>query len=151
MSKQFFILCLLSVWSQSGILWSQVAVDFASKIRPLLSANCFQCHGPDSNKREANLRLDLADDSFLAALGEIGDSEILRRISSHDEDVRMPPPDSRLDPLSKRQIKLIMDWISQGGTVSDHWAYRPVNRKVVPFSTIPPALQHWPINQIDRF
>jgi hypothetical protein len=151
MSKQFFIFCLLSVWSQSGILWSQVAVDFASEIRPLLSANCFQCHGPDSNKREAKLRLDLADDSFLAALGELGNSEILRRISSHDEDVRMPPPDSRLNPLSKRQIKLITDWISQGGTVSDHWAYRPVNRKVVPLSMIPPALQLWPINQIDRF
>ena len=75
-------------------------VDFAREIRPLLSENCFACHGPDSNKRKAGLRLDQKESAFsksesgeIAIVpGDLEKSELLRRITSTDSDEVMPPP-----------------------------------------------------------
>src|SRR5687768_4943463 len=79
----------------------QTPIDFARDIRPILSDACFQCHGPDEGKREADLRLDRKQDAFADlgnrspfVAGDVNRSEALRRITSDDPDERMPPPDS---------------------------------------------------------
>ena len=81
----------------SHILLAQT-IDFERQIRPILSDNCFQCHGPDGASRQADLRLD-KHDSALAALadgtpivpGKSAESLVYQRISSADASFRMPP------------------------------------------------------------
>jgi hypothetical protein len=135
-----------------GLLAAEVS-DFTREIRPLLSDRCFECHGPDTNHRQADLRLDvqseaLADRGGYAALvpGRLEESEIWRRISSEDEFERMPPPDAG-DALTDEEIDVLRRWIESGATWSDHWAYVP------PVRTPIPAVQRtqWPLNWIDHF
>ncbi|MGD9854859.1 MAG: c-type cytochrome domain-containing protein [Planctomycetaceae bacterium] len=91
-------------------------IDFNRDIRPILSDNCFRCHGPDAAAREAELRFDTQDG--IAAAREAGlfgpdsaQSEFVRRITSTDDDERMPPPDSNLN-LTPAQIELLERWIA---------------------------------------
>ena len=85
-------------------------IRFERDIRPILSDNCFQCHGPDAKKRKAELRLDLEE----GALSDIGGyaavvpgnpakSELLKRITSKNPEERMPPPDSQRKLDSKKR------------------------------------------------
>lgn len=105
-------------------------VDFNAHIRPLLSQNCFTCHGPDSSSREAGLRLDtregaiadLEDGGAAIVPGNIGRSLLLQRISSHDPDERMPPPSAK-KILNEREIALLTKWIDQGAEWKPHWAF----------------------------
>lgn len=132
------------------------SVDYNLLIRPLLSDRCFKCHGPDANKRQANLRLDtregalaaLKDDPDGHALvpGKAEQSEIFKRISSSDTSYVMPPPSSNL-VLSAEEINLIRKWISQGGEYKPHWAFIP------PKAMDPPSVDKagWLHNEIDRF
>jgi hypothetical protein len=113
-------------------------VEFNRDIRPLLSDNCFACHGPDKNKREADLRLD-TQEGLLGAVDQPGvvkpndpdASELFRRITSSDPDERMPPPDSGKQ-LSPRTISLIRRWIEQGAPWEGHWAFLPIRRPTPP-------------------
>jgi mono/diheme cytochrome c family protein len=106
------------------------AVDFNRHIRPLLSRNCFACHGPDDETRQAGLRLDLRDaataklDSGERAIvpGDPDASELVRRISSTDPDLRMPPPKSGHE-LTPAEIDLVKRWIAEGGAYSAHWSF----------------------------
>ena len=71
-------------------------VRFSRDILPILSANCFQCHGPDANARKAKLRLDTHDGALAAVTpGKVDESELIRRITSADDDERMPPRKTR--------------------------------------------------------
>src|SRR4030095_13014195 len=91
-------------------------VSYNFDIRPILSDKCFKCHGPDANKRQAGLRLDIADSAFrplretkgafALVPGKPGESELLRRISSTDPDYQMPTPDSHLGTLNEHEIAL---------------------------------------------
>ena len=106
-------------------------VDFNRDIRPILSNNCFQCHGPDSHHREADLRLDdeSAAKEYAIVPGDL-ESELIARITSTDADTIMPPPDSAKS-LDERQIALLKQWIADGAAWSQHWAYeRPVRHEV---------------------
>jgi len=107
-------------------------VDFARDLRPLLSNRCFQCHGPDAKRREAELRLDTAAGiaSVLKA-GKPAKSEILRRLTSDDPDERMPPPKSG-KKLSDDEITLVRRWIEQGARGGGHWAFTPPVRPAIP-------------------
>ena len=98
-------------------------VDFNRDIRPILSNNCFQCHGPDAEHREADLRLDVEEDAKLAAIvpGDL-DSELISRITSEDPDSVMPPPESGKS-LDGEQIELLRQWIRSGAKWAKHWAY----------------------------
>lgn len=116
------------------------AVDFGRQIRPLLSRNCFACHGPDEEHREAGLRLDVREiaisklDSGHAAIvpGKPDASELMRRITSTDPDVRMPPPNSGHD-LTAAEIDLIQRWIADGAPFSLHWSFlKPTRPAVLP-------------------
>src|SRR5262245_57652978 len=95
-------------------------IDFDRDVRPILSDNCFKCHGPDSAKRKAGLRLDTregatADHDGHRAItpGNLGQSELNRRIVSDDSEERMPPAASGKS-LTKTQIEVLRRWIEQG-------------------------------------
>jgi hypothetical protein len=104
-------------------------VQFNRDIRPILSDKCFFCHGPDANKREADLRLDVREaalDAGAIVAGAPDESELLRRVMSDDPDERMPPESSKLDRLSSKEIDLLRRWIEQGAEYEGHWAFIPL-------------------------
>jgi hypothetical protein len=107
------------------------AVDFDHDIRPILSDNCFKCHGPDEEARKAKLRLDQKSEAFrdrdgIRAIvpGSRGDSELITRIFSDDPDEVMPPPKSRRT-LTAAQRELLARWIDEGAPWAEHWAFVP--------------------------
>lgn len=130
------------------------AIDFTQEIRPLLSDRCFKCHGPDEQTREADLRLDIKESATTArdgviavAPGDIEQSELIARIFSDDEYVVMPPPDAGVTPLTPEEKQLLKDWISDGATWSEHWAFVAPKRPEVP-----KLAGNWRIaNPIDAF
>ncbi|MFO1065013.1 MAG: PSD1 and planctomycete cytochrome C domain-containing protein [Pirellulales bacterium] len=114
-------------------------VDFDRHIRPLLSDNCFSCHGPDAAQRKADLRLDDRDAAVKAGAfndSAPADSELLKRILSTDPEKMMPPPDAR-KVLTEDQKKLISDWVQAGAKYSRHWAFQPPVRAEVPVGSHP--------------
>ena len=132
------------------------SVRYGRDIRPILADRCFKCHGNDDRARAetGDVRLD----SFVGATADIGAgrhpivpgdpeaSELLRRLRSHDPDVRMPPPESKLS-VSDREIGLIERWIAQGAEYEEHWAFQaPVRPAPAPVSD-----ESWARNDIDRF
>ena len=112
-------------------------IDFNRDIRPILSSNCFLCHGPDAADRKAGLRLDTREGAFSLNDGvraidpdKLEESEFLYRIFSEDEDEVMPPPESH-KVLSAEQKSLLKQWILSGAEYKDHWAFlSPVKVKV---------------------
>jgi hypothetical protein len=128
-------------------------IDFNRDIRPILSSQCFLCHGPDESSREADLRLDLRDE----AIKQIDDhaainlqnpeaSELLARITSDDDSLRMPPTDKGRK-LDAKEIDLLKRWIAEGATYATHWSYTAPQRP-----TLPTTLRNdWSKNDIDRF
>ena len=132
----FLLLCALTTLQASE---EQVTVEFNQHIRPLLSNKCFTCHGPDANKREAGLRLDLREsaiatlDSGVQAItpGVPEESEVWARINSGDEFTRMPPA-GHGDPLSANEKSLIRNWIKQGAKYQTHWAFNSPERTPLP-------------------
>ncbi|MEM7654883.1 MAG: PSD1 and planctomycete cytochrome C domain-containing protein [Bacteroidota bacterium] len=131
-------------------------VDFNQHIRPILSDKCFKCHGPDANKREADLRLDtkegafaaLADqpDAFAVVPGDLQASELYHRIVASDPNVIMPPPEAHLE-LSPREVKLLEAWIEQGAEYKNHWAFLPPEKAALPEV----GKRDWANNDIDLF
>ncbi|WP_298863559.1 PSD1 and planctomycete cytochrome C domain-containing protein [uncultured Gimesia sp.] len=128
-------------------------VSFNRDIRPILSRNCFQCHGPDSTHREADLRLDLEESvkktsgaELIIRPGQPDQSLLFERITSNDPDLVMPPADSGKS-LKPSEIQMIKQWIEEGAPWSKHWAY------LKPQSTSVPKVknQNWPLNWIDHF
>ncbi|QDT12248.1 PSD1 and planctomycete cytochrome C domain-containing protein [Planctomycetes bacterium K23_9] len=116
----------------------ETTINFSRDISPILSENCFSCHGFDEASREADLRLD----TFAGATGEDGGtagivpndpnaSELVARILSDDADMLMPPPDSGRK-LSAKQVQLLTTWVSQGAQYSKHWSFTPPERLMPP-------------------
>ena len=143
--------CLIATGLSCSAL-AQDQVEFNRDIRRLLSDNCFACHGPDENSREADLRF---DDEKNAKMDR-GDyrvinqdqpqkSELIARIFSDDEDSVMPPPDFD-KKLSLQQKKLLKKWIEQGAKWSQHWAYAPPVKHPVP-----KVESEWAKTWIDKF
>lgn len=127
-------------------------VRFNRDIRPILADYCFACHGPDANKREANLRFDVEAGVFgrdgqpVIRRGDPAASELMRRVKSQDPQERMPPPETGKE-LTARHIALLERWIAQGAAWEDHWAWiRPVKPAV-------PEVRRteWVLNPIDAF
>ncbi len=111
------------------------ASDFDRDIQPLLTAKCLQCHG--QSEPEAGLRLTsregavtpLESDKQAIVPGKSAASELIRRVSSHDADERMPP---KGEPLSRKQIADLKEWIDDGAQWPVHWAYRPLAFPLLP-------------------
>jgi hypothetical protein len=104
-------------------------VEFNRDVRPILSDSCFLCHGPDKNRRKADLRLDLRDEALKAEAfvpGKPDESELVARIFSTDPDELMPPPQSK-KKLDARQKEILRRWVEQGAEYRRHWSYeKPV-------------------------
>jgi hypothetical protein len=109
-------------------------VDYNRDIRPVLSDNCFYCHGPDEKKREAKLRLDVREDAIAKKAfipGKPDASELVKRIFTKDPDDLMPPPDSH-KKLTSAQKDLLKRWIAEGAEYQTHWAYVSPKKPAVP-------------------
>lgn len=129
-------------------------VDFNLHVRPILSEQCFACHGPDDKSRKARLRLDtkegafgkLRSGGFAVVPSKPAESELIARITSHEPTEVMPPPRSN-KKLTVRQIDILKRWVAQGAPWSVHWAFVP------PKKVAPPKVQRadWPRNPIDHF
>ncbi len=135
-SPACIVLTLLLAVSTLAV--AEESVDFTTQIRPLLSDKCFQCHGPNAEDREADLRLDVKESAFsevsdgvAVTPGKPDESVVLLRIISKDEDLIMPPPDSG-KTLTDEEKELIRSWIAQGAQWADHWAFVPPTRPDVP-------------------
>ncbi|MDO6436893.1 DUF1553 domain-containing protein [Cyclobacterium sp. 1_MG-2023] len=133
-------------------------VDFNLHIKPILSDRCFACHGPDVNKREANLRLDVEADA-LGLIGENKDhyaivpgkplkSAVYERIVTEEGDLVMPPTDSNLK-LSQTEKALITRWIEQGAKYKPHWSFIPPKNQNLP--NLKDSARAWVKNEIDYF
>lgn len=117
------------------------SVQFNRDIRPILAEHCWQCHGFDANARKAGLRLDLAEavqtpaesGSVPIVAGDADGSEVIRRITSHDADLQMPPP-SLNKPLSSAQVRKLREWIDQGANFAQHWAFQKPAKATLPQS-----------------
>jgi hypothetical protein len=127
---------------------AQGGIDFNRDVRPILSNNCFQCHGPDEKARKAKLRLDARDDA-LAVLtpGKPETSELLRRVTSGNAEEAMPPAKTG-KKLTAREIDTLSKWIKDGANYSAHWSYVKPVRPAVPVVQSPKV----PVrNPIDAF
>ena len=129
-------------------------VEFNRDVRPILSDRCLVCHGPDKATRLSPLRLDteegaLADlgGRFAIVPGEPGKSEIIRRISTDNVALRMPPSYSGKDKLTQREIDTIRRWIEQGAKWPNHWSFIAPKRPAIPAV----EKRNWPRNSIDYF
>ena len=132
----------------------QTDVTFNAVIQPILSENCYPCHGPDSSSRKGGLRLDRPE--FALKGGESGkpaivagdpeSSQLMRRILSKDPQEVMPPP-AMHNHLEENEIKNLKKWIEQGGVYEEHWAF------IAPKRPAEPTVKHrdWPRNPVDHF
>ncbi|MBL8852906.1 MAG: PSD1 domain-containing protein [Planctomycetaceae bacterium] len=123
-------------------------LSFSRDIRPILSENCYACHGFDEKTRQADLRLDLAAGAHESVIkpGSLTESEFWTRITSDDPDTKMPPPDSPL-ALTPQQVELLRRWIEEGAVYDEHWSFVPPMRPTIPDA---PAGQDWGSHPIDR-
>jgi mono/diheme cytochrome c family protein len=128
-------------------------IDFTRDVRPILSENCFHCHGPDAAERQADLRLDIWQNAgdilgaeHVITPGKPDDSEFIARITSDDEAMRMPPADSGKS-LTPEQIEILRRWIAGGAEYKQHWAFVAPRRPNIPAVRDP----SWIRNPIDAF
>ncbi len=127
-------------------------ISYNYDVRPILSDKCFNCHGPDAQKREAGLRLDIASEAYKAlqehpqkhALvpGKPEASELFARITTSDTSLLMPKVSSKLPRLSEHEVAILKKWIEQGAKYEPHWAF------VVPQKAPIPLVNEksWPVN-----
>ncbi|HEV3261425.1 MAG TPA: DUF1553 domain-containing protein [Gemmataceae bacterium] len=122
-------------------------IVFGRDILPILSENCFRCHGPDKKARKAKLRLDAHKGALRVIVpGKSADSKLIRRICATSPKERMPPPKSNRK-LTDEQKELLRRWIDQGAAWGKHWAYETPHRPELP----PVKNASWPRNAVDRF
>ncbi len=145
--SRYFALALTALVTAPWLV--AAPLSFNRDIRPILSDNCFRCHGPDKGHRKAKLRLDdrdaaLAKEAFVP--GKPDESELVRRIFTTDEDDRMPPPDSHKQ-LTAAQKELLKRWVAEGAPYDPHWSFITPTRPELPQVTG----KSWPRNPIDAF
>jgi uncharacterized protein DUF1553/uncharacterized protein DUF1549/concanavalin A-like lectin/glucanase superfamily protein/cytochrome c len=154
---QFIVLCgaigsiclslFLSAVSAGG---QKPSVDFDREVRPIISDNCFACHGPDEKERKAKLRFDTKEGAFakpgVITPGDASKSRLYQRVSSKDQDMVMPPASSD-HKLTEKQIETIKRWIDEGARWEEHWAFIPPKRPEIPKA----QNAAWVRNPIDSF
>ena len=133
---------------------SSAKLSFNETIQPVLSENCYACHGLDSAARKAGLRLDRAEfayaphEKFGPAIipGDPNKSPLVRRIESQDPKQRMPPEEAHRT-LKPEQIALLRQWVKEGAHYEPHWAFVAPKRPPIPVTKD----EHWARNAIDHF
>jgi hypothetical protein len=128
-------------------------INYSRDIRPILSAKCWHCHGPDAKARQGELRLDQQlsaharrESGTAIVPGFPEQSLLIQRIMDVDPEVHMPPVEQPRQ-LTAREVELLKRWVSQGGSYEKHWAFEPPVRPAVPAVSIPGLAR----NAIDRF
>ncbi|WOO39384.1 PSD1 and planctomycete cytochrome C domain-containing protein [Rubellicoccus peritrichatus] len=119
-----------SAHEESGIAIKVEPISFNRDVRPILSENCYFCHGPDETNNKADLRLDLRDAAIASGVlvpGDAANSELVKRIMTDDVDDVMPPPDAH-KTLTDEQKALMARWIDEGAEYEGHWSYQRVER-----------------------
>ncbi len=118
-------------------LRAEDAIRFGRDVLPILSTNCYACHGPDEHERKANLRFDIEADAKAEHDGGIAivpgnpdESTLIQRITSTDPDVVMPPANSHKE-LKTEQMETLRRWIAEGAKWGRHWSFEPVERPQV--------------------
>ncbi|MBS0211222.1 MAG: DUF1553 domain-containing protein [Planctomycetes bacterium] len=146
-------LCVAVLVPSAAPAFGAEPLEFNRDVRPILSQNCFACHGFDAKQRKADLRLDVPEGAFAehdgsAAIrsGQPEQSEVWRRINTTDADEVMPPQASH-KKLTAAEKTVIRRWIEQGAPYQKHWAFEPVRRAAEPAV----KNQAWPRNAVDRF
>src|SRR3569833_3115911 len=126
-------LCLFA--ASSLVAATSPTVDFDRQIRPILSDNCFACHGPDEQHRMAGLHFDTKEGAFgkpgVIVPGDSASSKLFQKISNPNKAMRMPPPYSNRT-LTDAQIQTIKTWIDSGAKWETHWAFVPPKRPELP-------------------
>lgn len=142
---------LILIWP----LAVRAEVDFDTDIRPILTSKCLHCHGPDAESRASELRLDSFADatsdragSRAIVPGRPDLSELVTRITSSDETLRMPPADSK-QSLTEKEIELLTAWIREGAKWSRHWSLQPLTAPAIP--AVPAEYRGHVRNGIDHF
>ncbi|MBI4905760.1 MAG: DUF1553 domain-containing protein [Acidobacteria bacterium] len=148
-----YVFLLFVSAATSAIAAPPGGVDFQRQVRPILSDNCFHCHGPDKNTRLMDLRLDIQEGAFakrangaVIVPGKPEASLLYQRISHAKPAMRMPPAASN-KKITPEQQQIIRKWIEQGAEWKEHWSFQPVTKKA------PPVVQYksWVRNPIDNF
>ncbi len=150
------VIYLFRQFTGDGNTDSTGTISYNFQVRPILSDKCFACHGPDANKREAGLRLDVEEaaygalkdnpQAFAIVPGSAEKSAIFHRITTADTAMVMPPVSSNLT-LTEGEIAILKKWIDQGAKYERHWAFVP------PVLPQLPKIKNgdWPRNEIDHF
>ena len=152
MMRAYICLMVASLLLPRGVSAQTTAepIDFSRQIQPILAKRCYACHGPD--KAEGGLRLNSKEAAFAKlesgthaiTAKDAAKSELLKRVTSRDEGVQMPPEGA---PLTDSQVALLRRWIDEGAEWKEHWAF------VAPVPQQPPAVKDvkWVANPIDLF
>lgn len=132
-------------------------ISYNYDVRPILSDKCFACHGPDKNKQEAGLRLDIEANAkaplretkgaYAIVPGKPEASELIKRITSADPSYQMPTPESHLGVLNEHEVDILKRWITQGAPYEKHWAFMAPQKAPLPDI----SNKEWPRNEIDYF
>ena len=155
---RYFAVLVCGSWALSGLAASARAEDpvqFNRDVRPILSAACYRCHGFDAKARQADLRLDVAEDATKAresgravVPGQPDQSLLWLRINSTDADAVMPPPDAHRQ-LTAAERDTLRRWLAQGAAYQKHWALEAIQSPSLPAPS--EAYSAWQANPIDRF
>ena len=149
MQKSFLCTLAFLLFALTAFLPAET-IRFNRDIRPILSENCFRCHGPDSNARQAGLRLDrreVALERGVIKPGDTGASKLVQRVHASDQ-VRVMPPLFSGKKLSEEQKNLLTQWIEQGAEYEPHWAYIKPERPEAPEG--PAAIDHFINSKIEE-
>ena len=130
-------------------------ITFNEHIGPILSENCYYCHGQDATARKADLRVDRPEFAFAPrkngtppiVKGHPEESAVIQRITSKDPNLVMPPPSSRKKPLSPEEVALLTRWVQENAPYQEHWSFVKPER-----GTVPAVKQAgWAKNPVDNF
>lgn len=144
------ISAVLIAWAFVGPIQSAEPIEFNRDVRPILSENCYQCHGPDKAQRKKGLRLDDRESALKKGAivpGKPDDSKLVERILSADPADRMPPDESHKS-LTAAEKATLKRWIAEGAQYQPHWAYIVPKRPSVPVISRSEFRIH---NAIDQF
>ncbi|MCC9627595.1 PSD1 and planctomycete cytochrome C domain-containing protein [Blastopirellula sp. JC732] len=145
---------MLAAFSWTGSAVAEEEISYGADISPLLSNNCYSCHGPDQEHRAGGFRLDLESSALGEAdsgahpivPGDLSASEIIARITSTDPDLVMPPADSN-KTLKPEEIEKIRKWVAAGAKFEKHWSFEPLTKPEPPST----KKADWAANPIDQF
>jgi hypothetical protein len=133
---------------------STKAISFNQSIQPILSENCYPCHGPDPGARKAKMRLDRGEFAFAPhdksgpaiIAGQADKSPLVRKIEAKNPKDRMPPPEAH-KTLKPEQIALLREWVKQGAVYEEHWSFLAPKPQAVPDV----KQKQWVRNAVDNF